>query len=458
APEELREKLREAYNTPPDQRSEEHKALLAAHPNVNLTAGVLYQYDEAAANELKADQAKIAAKRAEKPVEDFVSVLSESPGVLPATHVFHRGDHRQPKQAVRPGDLTIAAAEGERFEIEDKSAELATSGRRLAFARHLVSGRHPLVGRVLANRIWLHHFGHGIVETPGDFGVLGTRPSHPELLDWLADELVRQGWSLKRVHKLIMTSTVYRQSSLREPAAGAIDGDNRLYSRFPLRRLEAEAIRDRILAAGGKLDRTLFGPPVPVEIDPVGQVVVKDQAPRRSIYVEVRRTRPASFLTAFDAPVMSVNCERRVPSTSAPQSLMLMNGDFVLKQASLMAERVRAETAGSVDNVAESVDSAASAAGSVASAAGSGASAAGSVDSAAGSGDSSGGLLARQITRAWSIAYQRGPSADELELASQFVTGQTDRLRAAGQENPELAALANLCQQLFSSNEFLYVD
>ncbi|MEX0714012.1 MAG: DUF1553 domain-containing protein, partial [Pirellulales bacterium] len=205
-----------------------------------------------------------------------------------------------------------------------------------------------------------------------------------------------------------------------------------------LRRLEAEAIRDRILAAGGQLDRTLFGPPMPVEIDPVGQVVVKDQAPRRSIYVEVRRTRPASFLTAFDAPVMSVNCERRVPSTSAPQSLMLMNGDFVLKQASLMAERVRAETAGGVDNnVAES---------------------AASVASAAGSGDSSGATLARQITRAWSIAYQRGPSADELELASQFVAGQTDRLRAAGRENPELAALANLCQQLFSSNEFLYVD
>src|SRR5205807_618861 len=111
-------------------------------------------------------------------------------------------------------DLTIAAPEGLRIDIPEKDPNTTTSGRRLALARHLMSGKHPLVGRVLANRIWLHHFGRGLVETPGDFGVLGMRPTHPELLDWLADEFVRQGWSLKRMHRLIMTSAVYRQSSV----------------------------------------------------------------------------------------------------------------------------------------------------------------------------------------------------------------------------------------------------
>jgi hypothetical protein len=349
-PEDQRGKLRDAYNAPADKRTEEQKQLLALNPKVNISPGVLYQYNEAAANELKADQAKIAAKRAEKPVEDFVSVLNEVPGTLPATHVFYRGDYRQPKQEVKPGDLTIAAPEGQRLEIVDKDPQTPTSGRRLALARHLMSGKHPLTGRVLANRIWLHHFGRSFVDTAGDFGMLGVRPTHPELLDWLADEFARQGWSLKRMHKLIMLSTVYRQSSIPRPVAAggadprAIDGDNSLYWHYPVRRLEAEILRDRMLAASGKLDRTQFGPAVPVAEDFVGQVVVKDDLPRRSAYLEVRRTKPLSFLTTFDAPVMMLNCERRVPSTGAPQSLMLMNSDFVLKYAGIFAQRLRSET------------------------------------------------------------------------------------------------------------------
>src|SRR5262249_5505641 len=153
------------------------------------------------------DQEKVNSKRAEKPAEDFLSIASEQPGLRPETHVFHRGDHRQPQQVVRPGDLTIARPEGSRFEIADNDRKATSSGRRLAYAKYLTSGKHPLVGRVLANRIWMNHFGRGLVETPGDFGALGMKPTHPELLDWLADELVRQGWSLKRMHRLIMTST-----------------------------------------------------------------------------------------------------------------------------------------------------------------------------------------------------------------------------------------------------------
>lgn len=341
-PEELRGKLRDAAKAPADKRNDEQKALLASRPSLNIDAGVLYQYNQAAADELKKDQEKINAKRAEKPVEDYVSVLNEVPGTLPKTQVFHRGDHRQPKNAVGPGDLTIAAPDGARLEIPEKAADGPTSGRRVAYARHLMSGTHPLVGRVLANRFWLHHFGKGLVDTPGDFGKLGNRPTHPELLDWLASELVSLGWSPKRIDKLIVMSTAYRQSSGR--GEDTSDPEGALYGRFPVRRLDAEVLRDRILLVSGRLDRTLFGPPVPVAEDAVGLVQPAGDSPRRSLYLQVRRTRPVSFLETFDAPVMAVNCDRRVASTSAPQSLMLMNSEFVLNHAGAFARRILAET------------------------------------------------------------------------------------------------------------------
>ena len=276
----LRSKLRAARQTPAEKRTAEAKLLIATHPSLNLNAGVLYQYNQAAADELKKDQERVNAKRAEKPVEDFVSVLDEQPGVRPQTHVFHRGDHRQPKQVVIPGDLTITAPDGVRPEITDAKASSASSGRRLAYARHLVSGKHPLVGRALANRVWLHHFGRGLVETPGDFGALGSKPTHPELLDWLADELVASGWSLKRLHRLIMCSTIYRQLSNRDRSRDAIDTDNALLSRYPVRRLDAESLRDSILLLSGRLDRTLFGPPVPVVEDTVGLVNPAKDSPQ----------------------------------------------------------------------------------------------------------------------------------------------------------------------------------
>ena len=349
--------LRAAYEAPADKRTEEQKKLLDANPKINISPGVLYQYNMAAADELKKDAAVIAAKHAERPFEDYVSVLSELPGVIPETKIFYRGDHRDPRKPVLPGDLTIAAPEGQRFEIPADDPALPTSGRRLAFSKHLVNGKHPLLGRVMANRLWLHHFGRGIVDTPGEFGILGVRPTHPELLDWLATELVRQGWSLKKMHKQIMLSSVYRQSSVwhtpdAQTVAGAtgmveprkVDTDNSYYWHFPIRRLEAEALRDRMLATSGRLDRTAFGPSVAIEEDFVGQVVAKVEVPRRSVYVQVRRSKPVSFLSTFDLPVMMVNCERRVLSTGAPQSLMLMNSDFVLKEAGHFAARVRKET------------------------------------------------------------------------------------------------------------------
>ncbi|MCC2672236.1 MAG: Planctomycete cytochrome, partial [Armatimonadetes bacterium] len=342
-PADQRELLRAALNTPADKRTVEQKLLVANNPKLLISPGVLYQYNQKAADELTADQNRINAKRGERPAEDFISILSEEPGIVPVTKIFYRGDHRDPKQAVAPGDLTIAAPEGERLDLPEKDPNLPTTGRRLAWARHLMDGRHPLVGRVLANRVWLNHFGRGLVDTPGDFGKLGVKPTHPQLLDYLASAFAsgeaassadandasksksksksksRIGaaagsdpgssptsnaqhptpntpWSLKGLHRLIMCSTVYRQASGADAAKRKVDSDGSLYSRFPVRRLDAEALRDRILVAAGRLDRTQFGPPVPIVEDNVGQISAKDDAPRRSVYLQMRRSKPISFL------------------------------------------------------------------------------------------------------------------------------------------------------------------
>ncbi len=340
-PEADRAKLKAAFDAPADKRTEEQKKLVAANPKLHVTPGVLYQFDMKTSDELKAMAAKIQAKRAEKPVEEFVSVMAEVPGRVPATKLHHRGDARQPKGPdLAPADLTIAAPEGQRFEMAAKDAKLPTTGRRLAWAKHLVYGSHPLFNRVMANRLWLNHFGRGIVDTPGEFGKLGQLPTHPDLLDWLATELPRQGWSLKRFHKLVMMSTVYRQSS----ALATADPANALYSRFPLRRLEAEAVRDRMLMVAGRLDFAMFGPSVAGVEDATGQIEGPDDKPRRSLYLQSRRSKPVAFLATFDAPAGELNCERRTPTTSAPQSLTLLNGDFARSQAAHFAARVLRET------------------------------------------------------------------------------------------------------------------
>src|SRR6185295_10734774 len=198
----LREKLRAAYDAPKEKRTPEQKKLLADNPSVNINAGVLYQYNQKAADDLKAMDAKIAEARARKPPEDFVSALTEPADKVPVTYLFHRGDPKQPKEAVPPGILSVLMPADGCADLSPKTEGLATTGRRLAFARWLTSGTNPLVARVLVNRVWQHHFGRGLVGTPSDFGAMGERPSHPELLDWLASDFVQHGWTLKRLHKL----------------------------------------------------------------------------------------------------------------------------------------------------------------------------------------------------------------------------------------------------------------
>ncbi len=189
-PETVREKARAAHAVPPAKRTAEQQQLLKEYPSLNVTDGSLYLYDSKAAAELKKIADRAAAVRAKKPVEDFVPALTEIPGRVPATFLFHRGDLRQPRQAVAPGALTVL--DGVPLHVV-KDAAAPTTGRRLALARWLTDPRQPLTARVLVNRVWMHHFGRGIVGTPGDFGKLGERPTHPELLDWLASELSSAG-------------------------------------------------------------------------------------------------------------------------------------------------------------------------------------------------------------------------------------------------------------------------
>ena len=412
--------LRSAFETPEAKRTAEQKKMVASNPKLNVNPGVLYQYDQKSADRLKAMNDKIQAKRSQIPPEDFVAVLNEVPGQAPPTKIFNRGDYRDRRSEVLPGDLTIAAPDGSRLEITPKDAKQPTSGRRLALARHWTSGKHPLVGRVLANRIWLHHFGRGIVDTPGDFGMLGQLPTHPELLDWLAEELVLRGWSMKEMHRLLMTSTVYRQSSRRDAAKDAVDAGNSLYGRFPVVRLDGETFRDRILSASGRLNFGMYGPGVAVVEDSVGQVGTPEDQPRRSIYLTARRSKPVSFLTAFDSPSGELNCDRRIVSTAAPQALMLMNSDFVLGEAAHFARRLQQEISKTSEKTPVALED-------------------------------------RRISLAWQLAYQRGVDADELAAARAFLKAQRAKF-AGAKPDPELASLTDLCQQLLSSNEFLYVD
>ena len=385
----------------------------------------------------------------------------EPAGHTPPTHLFYRGDHQQPKEAVEPAALAVFFPEGDRFSIPTNDSSLPTTGRRLNYARWLTSGRHPSVARVLANRVWMHHFGRTIVGSPGEFGRLGMQPTHPELLDWLADEFMRRGWSLKRLHRTIMLSTAYRQSGSRTSDAALLDPDNRFYSRKSMMRLEAETIRDRMLFVAGSLSDEMGGPPIAVTENDSGQFVVDADVPRRSVYVQSRRSRPVAMLHAFDAPSMVTNCERRTSSTAATQSLMLMNGEFTLQQAVGLAERATREAPDLPPEWAALVDDIPG----PDRVAGTGADteAGGETEAGGDTGpDSVKDVLAGAV-HAWALVYCRAPNEDEIQIAVRFLADQVVYWRQHAEDLPENVdayqqALTNLCHAFLSSNEFLYVD
>ena len=336
----LRDQLRAALDAPADKRTPEQKLLLDQNPSVSISPGVLYQYNQPAADDLKTFDARIAELRAKKPVEEFLHVLAEPAGHPVETHRFHRGDYRQPLEAVPPGMLSVLGRDGAPIVFASQSTDRPTTGRRLALAEWLTGPQNPLTARVLVNRFWMHHFGRGLVGTPADFGKLGNQPTHPELLDWLADEFRSAGWSVKEFHRETMSSTAYRQVSRRTPEHSTVDSENRYYGRQNVGRIDAETLRDRILATSGELDHSMFGPAASIKADETGQVVIDENGHRRTLYTQQRRSQPVALLQAFDAPVMQTNCESRPSSTVATQSLMLMNGDFLLQQSFRLANRV----------------------------------------------------------------------------------------------------------------------
>jgi hypothetical protein len=253
---------------------------------------------------------------------------------------------------MKPGVLTVASKTEPLF--EEPPAHAPTSWRRRGFAEWLASAENPLTARVMVNRIWQQHFGEGLVRTPNNVGKMGERPTHPELLDWLATEFVRTGWSVKAMHRLILNSETYQMSSNDIAANVAIDGDNRYLWRMPRRRLEAESIRDSIMAIAGNLDRTVGGPAVLPYIDPAlfqssskrtwnGRPDSDPSTWRRSVYVFSKRSIPLPLLDVFDKPDSVGSCARRNRSTIAPQALILMNNAFVLMEARIFAERLRKE-------------------------------------------------------------------------------------------------------------------
>ena len=347
---------------------------------------------------------------------------------MPTIRLLQRGSVESPGPKVTPGFLSVLCAANEDCTAKPSANRVGkTSGYRLALAEWLTSPDHPLAARVVVNRIWQHHFGTGIVATPGNFGNMGSPPSHPELLDWLAVNFMKHGWKAKRLHKMIMTSAVYQQASrrngnARSERAAAEDPDNRLLWRMPLRRLEAEALRDSILAVAGRLDKTIGGPPVGLTARPDGLQVVSETAAesettRRSVYLLARRTWPLTFLSVFDFPIIDAACSRRVPSATPLQSLTAMNSEFVIHNARETARRLVAR-AGTATNPEEAV------------------------------------------RETYGLLFSRFPSAEENEIALDHLKSQ-QRLYARANAPADEAfekSLENLVHMLLSSNEFLYVD
>jgi hypothetical protein len=261
------------------------------------------------------------------------------------THVLPRGDVTKPGPQVTAGSLTPVRLPSGGFEL---TADAPEGQRRLAFAEWVVRPDNPLTARVLVNRVWQHHFGQGLVETPSDFGFHGGRPSHPELLDWLARRFIADGWSIKRLHRLILLSATYRQSAQFNPRAAAFDADNRLLWRFAPRRLEAETVRDAMLAVSGELNPRLGGPsfrPFTVTTRNTSFYHLVDDGrrdfSRRSVYRMNINTGKSPLLDALDCPAPSLAAPRRRTTTTPQQALALMNDSFVLRQAERFAGRVR---------------------------------------------------------------------------------------------------------------------
>jgi len=354
--------------------------------------------------EKAAEVAKLTQQRTH--LADEIQKLSALPMVYAGnfsqpgpTNRMHRGDPTQPREVISPGTLKQI---GKPLSLP---ADTPEQERRLALANWIADPANPLTARVIVNRLWHYHFGTGLVDTPSDFGINGARPSHPELLDFLASELIAHKWSLKHIHKLILMSKTYRQSSRMNEVAYKADSNARLLWRFPPRRLEAEAVRDAMLVTSGQLDFKMGGPGFDLFEPNDNYVKVyqtkADYGPaefRRMVYQSKPRTMLDDFFGAFDCPDAGQPAPKRTSSTTPLQALNLLNSHFAMQQAEAFATRAIKE---------------------------------------------SGSDLAKQICRTFELIFQRPPSSEE----------QTDAIALA-----ESHGLPALCRALFNSNEFIRLN
>jgi len=333
------------------------------------------------------------------------------------TYLLRRGNYQQPSQFIGPGVPSILTDGKTPFTPEKPWPGSHKTGNRLALAKWLTHQDHPLTSRVMVNRIWKHHFGRGLVKTLDDFGRAGDPPSHPELLDWLANEFVRSAWSVKHMHRLIMKSRTYRQSSSATLEKVRLDPENKFLSRMPMRRMEAEVLRDSLLQIADRLNRTAFGPADPVSARKDGLVtsVQKGSAWRRSIYVQKRRSERLTILDTFDRPRMSPNCIERTESNVAPQALHLLNNKMIHQLSMALAESVITK--------------------------------AGDTDS-------------HQIDMLFLLTLSRPPDEDERNAMTQTLNELTEMWKKSGEEPDQarLKALGNACHALMNSAAFLFID
>ena len=341
----LREDVRKTLTTPPDKRDAVQRYLAGKfEKQLRMDRKTLKTVDGAFKKEADETEKRLRALQAQRLPEPRIQALWDR-GQPSPTYVYRRGDPQSPGRLVGPGVPSVLTDGKTPFEVKPPWPGAKKTGRRLAFARWLTQPNHPLTARVAVNRIWKQHFGTGIVATLGNFGKAGAPPTHPELLDWLAREFVRQGWSIKAMHRLMMTSSTYRQSSVVSRESQMRDPTNALYSRMPLIRLDAESLYDALLVAAGRLNPTPFGPGDTVQVRSDGMVtpVKTEDGWRRLIYVRQARKQIPTHLENFDFPQMNPNCIARRDSTVAPQALYLLNNGMVEELAAQFARRIRRE-------------------------------------------------------------------------------------------------------------------
>ena len=422
-PAEVRADLRAANAAPAASRTELQKYLVEKFKStLTVNDRDLTRRFPDLAMQTQPLQRELGALREKMKRKPHVRVLvdNEEPSLA---YLLQRGDPVGFGDPVEPGvPAVLENAALKPYAIEKPFP--GASGRRLALARWLTQPNHPLTARVMVNQMWMRHFGRGLVASVSNFGRSGTAPSHPELLDWLATEFVRTGWSMKAMHRLMMTSEAYRQSSRVDEARLAADPENALVSRMPLRRMDAETLYDSLLTAAGRLDPTPYGSPSEIEVKADKEVVVKGSKAglRRHVYVLHRRQTPVSLLDAFDQPPMTPNCTERRQSNVATQALHMMNGSMTWELARYMAGRV--------------------------------------VDAA----DGDRGKLVENV---YVRAYGRRPSEAEvntgLEAIDEFRRQWPARLEADHSDAPRDAsaqwlAVANYCHAILNTAEFSFID